>query len=196
MHTEDRYRILGAIELYGSISFYSDSQYDDHEGRSSVLGRALALEMKMPNDFIEVLDFCFLFHDIGKFVIDEKIRNKPKLSAAELNMVRGHVIHGPKIIERLNIDKTLKKILCNATKYHHEDWNGLGYPCKLQREEIPIEPQFIRVVDTYDAMTHDRPYRKAFTHGQTMIEMEKKIGLAYNPTIFNVFKRMIADGHE
>jgi putative two-component system response regulator len=107
-------------------------------------------------------------------------------------MVRGHAMHGAKIIERLNIDTSLKKIISGAIKHHHEDWDGRGYPCRLQREEIPIEARIIRVVDSYDAMTHDRPYRKAWTHSHTMIEMEKRIGLAYDPTILNVFKRMVA----
>jgi HD-GYP domain-containing protein (c-di-GMP phosphodiesterase class II) len=194
MNTEDRFRILGAIELYGSISFYGDSQYDDHEGRSSVLGAQLAGEMHLPKDFIEVLKYCFDMHDVGKAVIDEKTRNKPKLNASEINMVRGHAMYGAKIIERLNIDTFLKKIISGAIKHHHEDWDGRGYPCRLQREEIPIEARIIRVVDSYDAMTHDRPYRKAFTHGRTMIEMERRIGLAYDPTILNVFKRMVASG--
>jgi len=194
MNTEDRFRILGAIELYGSISFYGDSQYDDHEGRSSVLGKALAVQLNMPNGFIEVLEFCFDLHDIGKVIIDEKTRNKPKLNASEMNMVRGHAMYGAKMIGRLNIETSLKKIIADAIHYHHEDWDGRGYPCRLQREEIPIEARIIRVVDSYDAMTHDRPYRKAFTHGHTMVEMEKRIGLAYDPTIFNVFKRMVASG--
>jgi HD-GYP domain-containing protein (c-di-GMP phosphodiesterase class II) len=192
MNSEERYRITAIIEFNDSITFLRDPHGDGHQKRSSILAGKLALELRMPDRFIEVLQYGMDLHDVGKNMIHEAILNKPKLTAAELGMVRDHTKLGTRAIRPLRFDKAIEEVI----HFHHENWDGSGYPDGLQREEIPIMARIARIVDCFDAMTHKRPYHDVHTVEEAIADMDQENSISFDPTIFMVFKRIILDRHE
>jgi HD-GYP domain-containing protein (c-di-GMP phosphodiesterase class II) len=192
MNSEERCRITAIIEFNDSITFLRDPHGDGHQKRASILASKLALELRLPDSFIELLGYGMDLHDVGKNMIHEAILNKPKLTAAELGMVRDHTELGARAINPLRFDKSIEEVI----HFHHENWDGSGYPDGLQREGIPIMARIARIVDCFDAMTHKRPYHDLYTADDAIAEMDKENGISFDPTIFMVFKRMMLDGHE
>jgi HD-GYP domain-containing protein (c-di-GMP phosphodiesterase class II) len=193
MNIEERYRIKAIIEFNDSITFLRDPHGDGHPKRSSLLAVKLALELRLANGFIELVEYGMKLHDIGKNMIEEAILNKPKLTVAEMGMVRDHTKLGMLAIIPMHFDKSIE----DAIHFHHENWDGSGYPNGLKREEIPLIARIGAITDRFDAMTHQRAYHDIYSLEDAIAEMDKDIGIAFDPTIFMVFKRMMMlDGHE
>lgn len=110
-------------------------------------------------------------HDIGKIGIDEKILNKPgKLTPEEFELMKMHTMIGASMLERMEIykEERLVQIACEICRWHHERYDGSGYPDGLKGEEIPIAAQVVSIVDVYDALTSPRVYKKAYSHEKAM----------------------------
>ena len=110
-------------------------------------------------------------HDIGKIGIDEKILNKPgKLTPEEFELMKMHTMIGASMLKRLEIykEERLVQIACEICRWHHERYDGSGYPDGLKGEEIPIAAQVVSIVDVYDALTSPRVYKKAYSHEKAM----------------------------
>lgn len=110
-------------------------------------------------------------HDIGKIGIDEKILNKPgKLTPEEFELMKMHTMIGASMLGRLEIykEERLVQIACEICRWHHERYDGSGYPDGLKGEEIPIAAQVVSIVDVYDALTSPRVYKKAYSHEKAM----------------------------
>ena len=130
-------------------------------------------------------------HDVGKIAISDLILNKPgKLTEKEYEQVKKHVEEGERIIEKM-IDKTGEEtVLFHAKRfagYHHEKWDGTGYPRGLAGKEIPLEGRIVAIVDVYDALVSDRPYRKALSREEAESIIWKEKGKHFDPAIVNVF---------
>ena len=105
-------------------------------------------------------------HDIGKIGIDEKILNKPgKLTAEEFEIMKTHTLIGASMLESLDAyqDEVLVRIAIQICRWHHERYDGSGYPDGLKGDEIPISAQVVSIADVYDALVSERVYKKAFT---------------------------------
>jgi putative nucleotidyltransferase with HDIG domain len=190
MSQEDHVRMAAIVAFIDVVMVLRDPYEDGHGKRSSVLAMDLAMQLHQPADFIELLKYATLLHDVGKLMMAESILNKPKLSESERTMVNSHAELGIKVISALRFDKAIEE----AIHHHHENWNGTGYPDGLLREQISLAARIIRVVDSFDAMTSKRPYRLvAYSPERAIAEMDKESGILYDPTIINVFKRMMAD---
>jgi len=125
-----------------------------------------------------------VLHDIGKIGIEDHILKKPeRLSSEEFNMIKRHSNIGAKIIEHI---RQLKEIV-PGVKYHHEQVNGKGYPDGLRGEEIPILAKIVAVADTYDAMTTDRPYRKAMKKEAAIKELKRCSGTQFDKGVVKAF---------
>ena len=110
-------------------------------------------------------------HDIGKIGIDEKILNKPgRLTSEEFNEMKKHTLIGASMLKSLGVyqDEELVKVAYQICRWHHERYDGKGYPDGLKGEEIPISAQVVSVADVYDALTSERVYKKAFSHEKAM----------------------------
>ncbi|MCL2016860.1 MAG: response regulator [Defluviitaleaceae bacterium] len=130
-------------------------------------------------------------HDIGKVVVPESVLNKPgELTPEEFEQIKHHTIAGEKIIDQLINATGNVNFLHNAkivALSHHERWDGTGYPNQLVGHKIPVQGRIIALVDTYDAITSERPYRSAVTHERAVeIIMESK-GTQFDPTIAEIF---------
>lgn len=133
------------------------------------------------NDFeLKQLSTAAKFHDVGKAVIENNILNKPDtLTDEEYKEVRRHAEIGYQIIKSIN---NMGDIL-DVILHHHEAWDGSGYPKGLSKEEIPLLSRIIGVVDAYEAMIHDRPYRKTRTHEEAIKELLEFSGIQFDPEI-------------
>jgi len=130
-------------------------------------------------------------HDVGKITIRDDILMKPgKLTDDEFEEIKSHTISGVDIIKRIEENTTESEFLMYAAALagsHHEKWDGTGYPYGLKGAEIPLQGRIMALVDVYDALTNDRPYKEAFTHEDAVEIIRDSNGTHFDPLITNVF---------
>lgn len=128
-------------------------------------------------------------HDLGKVATSDLILRKPgRLSDDEFAVIQRHPVDGSEILRHLSPYRHIVEIV----RHHHERWDGRGYPDGLAGEEIPFGSRVIAVADTYDAMTTDRPYRRALTHEEAIAELRRGAGSQFDPAIVAAFERAVA----
>jgi putative two-component system response regulator len=136
-------------------------------------------------------------HDVGKITISDLILNKPgKLTDEEFKIIKTHASEGERIIDEI-MDKTDDDGFLMHAKmfaaYHHEKWNGTGYPRGLAGEDIPLEGRIMAIADVYDALISVRPYKKAFSHEQAVEILLADSGTHFDPELIKVFKNIADD---
>ena len=142
-------------------------------------------------------------HDLGKIAIPDSILNKPdKLTNEEFDVIKKHPSAGEHIIDQMTLRTGDADFLQNAklfTAYHHEKWDGSGYPYSLKETDIPLHGRIMAVIDVYDALVSDRPYKKAFTHEKAVSIIMEDAGKHFDPEIAKAFYKInqkIADVRE
>jgi len=130
-------------------------------------------------------------HDIGKISIPDSVLNKPdKLTDEEFAIIQTHPEVGMRMIEQMTARTGEATFLEHAklfAEYHHEKWNGRGYPTGLSGTDIPLHGRIMAVIDVYDALVSDRPYKKAFPHEKALSIIMEDAGTHFDPLIANVF---------
>ena len=147
----------------------------------------------------ENIPLASALHDIGKIAIDEKILNKPgRLTPEEFAEVKKHAMYGADMLHRLeNFDEEpLLQTAYQIARWHHERWDGRGYPDGLKGDEIPIAAQLVSLADVYDALTSERCYKKAYTHEQAMQMIQRGECGAFNPLLLECLVDIQADLQE
>ena len=168
-----------------------DAYTKGHSLRVATWSRAVAKEMGLSDKQQEMIYVGGLLHDIGKVGVSERILLKgDKLTAEEKEAIQKHPLIGAKILEPGNLPEDIIK----AVMYHHENYDGSGYPEGLTGEEIPILARIINVIDAYDAMTSDRPYRSSYTQNWAIEELDRNAGKQFDPTVIEAFKKLISRG--
>lgn len=151
-------------------------------------------EHQIDNNFMEHIDVAAALHDIGKICIPESILLKPeRLSPEEFESVKAHCEFGAESILNMAEDEEDNYFLILAAdiaRYHHERWDGSGYPYGKKGEEIPIGARIVAILDTYDALTHDRVYRKAYSREEAVGIIENEAGKAFDPEMVKIFIRI------
>jgi putative two-component system response regulator len=136
-------------------------------------------------------------HDVGKINVSDLILNKPaKLTDEEFTKIKAHCSDGERIIDGIINKADEDKFLLHAKRfagYHHEKWNGGGYPYRLSGEEIPLEGRIMAIADVYDALVSERPYKKPFTHEQAVEIIKKDSGTHFDPKIIEAFMNVADD---
>ena len=141
-------------------------------------------------DFENSLQISALLHDIGKIGIPENILNKTQtLLPEEIKIIEKHPLLGSEILEPINEFKTVSL----GVKYHHERFDGKGYPCGLKGDEIPLIAAIISVADAYDAMTSDRPYRKSLPKDTVLKEIENNKNKQFCPAVVDAFLEAVSN---
>lgn len=139
---------------------------------------------------LKALQAAALLHDTGKLAVPERILNKPgKLTTAEFETMKQHVNVGADILSAIEFPYPVVPIV----RAHHENWDGTGYPNGLRGEEIPIGARILSIVDCYDALTSDRPYRSAMTESEALDIIRARRGTMYQPLLVDVFERVCRD---
>jgi len=174
---------LRAVVVLGSAIEAKDKYTHGHTERVKNYSTAIARQMRtsgthFSENFFESLYIAALLHDIGKIGISDAVLNKQgRLSHEEMQQMQKHPVFGVEILKNLS---ELQDSL-DGIKYHHERYDGNGYPFKLKGEDIPMISAIISVADAYDAMTTDRPYRPALSRQEAISEIRKNTGTQFHP---------------
>ena len=161
-----------------------DSYTEGHSERVSKYALMVAERLGWALEEREKLRKAALLHDLGKIGIPDRILHKrEKLNEEEYDMIKKHEVIGVKILEPL---KDLSDIL-PWILYHHEKWDGTGYPHGLSGNAIPEASQIISLVDVYDALTTGRDYKVAFSTEDSIKEILSKKGTSFNPKLVDIF---------
>jgi hypothetical protein len=164
-----------------------DAYTHEHSDRARVKARRLALELKLPDQTARYVEYAALLHDIGKIGIDEAILLKPgKLTPEEYEEMKKHPIIGHQILAPVKYLGPVAQMVL----YHQEWYNGQGYPEALKGEEIPLGARIVAVIDAWDAMTSDRPYRKALGRDIAISELRKGAGTQFDPKVVEAFLKL------
>lgn len=170
-----------------------DQDTEEHVTRTRNMGISLGKRLGLSDAQLTSLELLCLLHDIGKIAVPLEILNKPgKLTDAEWAVLRSHAEKGCQIAMA---SRELKPI-AGYIKYHHERWDGKGYPSKLSGEDIPVLSRIISIVDAYDAMVNDRCYRKALSSEYAMKEIRDNAGTQFDPHMAEVFLKMLSESPE
>ena len=166
-----------------------DRSTHEHAQRVQQYAVALAREAGISDHpMLEAIDIAALLHDIGKLAIPDRVLHKPgPLTQNEYDQVKQHVIIGADILSAAALPDSLALLV----RHHHENWDSTGYPDGLRGEAIPVGARVLVIVDCYDALTSDRPYRRALSHGHAVAMIEERRGSMYDPDIVGVFLRII-----
>jgi len=180
---------LRAIAAVGAASEIRDRYIRGHQERTALWAAALAEEMGLSAERVRNIRVAGLLHDLGKVTVNEHILNKPgKLTEEEFAKVRQHASRGAAII--VSEAETLQQ-LAPIVRHHHERFGGKGYPDGLTGEEIPIEARILAVADVFDAMTHERAYRKALSREEAIAELERSAGTQFDPAVVEAFLALV-----
>jgi|GEM_PF-548356 len=176
------------IELIMRTLFEKSNREMLHSKRVSSLCVSIAEEMALNKDEINQLRTAGLMHDIGKIGIDENILNKDSsLQTLEWNEIVRHPEIGYRILSSVNEFSEIAEFILS----HHERWDGTGYPRGLKGEKICLQARIIAVADAFDAMTSDRPYRKALNIEEAVLEIEKNAAVQFDPNIAGLFIKRV-----
>ena len=154
----------------------------EHMKRTAIYADILAKLLKIDKKEVKQIKRGALLHDIGKKLIDKRILEKTeRLTLKEFEKIKKHTILGGIILEAEN------KIIQNIALYHHEKWNGSGYPKGLKGKNIPFEARVVSIVDCYDALRSKRVYKEEKTHEEVIGILKEESGKSFDPDILNIF---------
>jgi putative nucleotidyltransferase with HDIG domain len=179
---------LCTIAAVGAAAEIKDPHIRRHQERVSQWAAALAEQMALPSQQVQDIRIAGLLHDLGKVSISEHILNKPgKLTEAEYTKIKEHSALGAMIVDHVEGLHRLVKII----RHHHERFDGNGYPDGLAGEDIPLEARILSVVDVFDAMTHERSYRKALSREEAIAELQRSAGTQFDPAMVEAFLTLL-----
>jgi HD-GYP domain-containing protein (c-di-GMP phosphodiesterase class II) len=164
-----------------------------HSTRVTALAELVALRLGWGEERLKSLRIGGRLHDVGKLAIPDAVLSKEgRLEADELVQIQEHPKVGAKLILRIAaLRDAIPYVL-----YHHERWDGTGYPSGKAGEEIPVEARVLAVADAFDAMTSDRPYRPALSHDEALAEVERCAGTQFDPEIARIFLELFGEVEE
>ncbi len=167
-----------------------DKYTKKHSQNVALTAKKIAREMNLNNYLVEKTYLADLVHDIGKgFILPDLLNKKSKLTGEELSIIQKHPQWGYYNLKQID---DLSEI-ANFILYHHERWDGTGYPNKLSGNQILLVSQILSVVDAWDAMTTDRSYRSALSKDKVIAELINGSGSQFSPQIIEVFLPMVVN---
>jgi len=187
------------VSVLANIVESRDKGTGGHIERTSAYIKILINEMKKRGVYADVISNWDIekmissarMHDLGKISITDLIVNKPgRLTDDEYDIMKTHAVEGERIIDKIIAQTGEGDFLHNARLFagsHHERWDGKGYPNKLKGEDIPLQGRIMAIVDVYDALVSERPYKNAFTDEEAVNIIMENAGTHYDPKIAEVF---------
>lgn len=185
-----RVRYLSTIQALAKAIEKKDPYTRNHCDKVRIYSLKLAEKVSLPSANTHQLEIASILHDIGKIGISMGIlRKKTPLNQTEIETIKKHPEIGEEILDNLPDFEFIRSII-----RHHQEWfNGGGYPDGLKGEEIPLEARILSIADAYDAMTSDRPYRKAMSQNDALSELRKHSGIQWDPELVDIFIDLIQE---
>lgn len=183
-----RFFLPDQVLQYLNVMAEKDMYTYVHSEHVAKLSANLALQIGLPMEKVAQVYIAGWIHDIGKSLIPNKIlRKSVTLEDDEYTMIKEHIDIGINIVRRINISESIE----NGMKYHHENFDGTGYPFTKTGVEIPIEGRILRIVDAYSAMTIKRVYRETLSKEEALQEIIRHKGIQFDPTLVDAFEKML-----
>ena len=181
------------LETLQRLSFageYRDTETGEHTIRVGMYAEHLAMGMGLDSHMAEVLRHAAPMHDIGKIGIPDRILLKPgKLDGDEWRVMMTHTTIGARILA--DSDCEMLRVASTIAMTHHEKWDGSGYPFQHKGEEIPVVGRIVAIADVFDALTMERPYKRAWTIEQTVELIQESSGTHFDPGVVDVFMQSL-----
>lgn len=179
---------LSLLEALARTMTARDESMHGHADRVRRYAVALAGEVCLGDHrLIEAIDAAARVHDLGKLGIPDRLLQKPgPLTRDEYEQVKQHALIGADILAAVGFPD-----LAVIVRHHHENVDGTGYPDGLRGDDIPMGARVLAIVDCYDALTSDRPYRSALSHASAMAMIQERRGTMYDPEVTDAFLRII-----
>ncbi len=189
----------GLIYVLADMVESRDKNTGDHVKKTAAYVRMLLRKMKesgkyddlLTDEYIEDVGNSAPLHDVGKIVVSDTILNKPaKLTDEEFEIMKTHTTAGEKILEsamKLARDSSYLQEAKNLATYHHEKWDGSGYPYGIKGEEIPLSARIMAIADVFDALVSKRSYKEPFTIDQAMNIIQEGAGKHFDPELVKIF---------
>ena len=175
---------LATAEALATAIDAKDQTTHCHVRRVQIYAAGMGEVFRLSPDEIEALKAGALLHDVGKLAVPPHILNKPgPLTPAEFEKMKIHTVVGAQILARVNFPYPVIPIV----RHHHEQWDGRGYPDKLRGEQIPITARIIAVVDCFDSLREDRPFRRSMTLGEATAFLLRGSGIHFDPVVVEEF---------
>ncbi len=167
-----------------------DDVTGDHVRRIACLVKSLCLEMALDHETAERTAYSSMMHDVGKIHIPDAVLKKPgPLSPTEWRVMKSHTVAGARILAARRFEMARQ-----IARHHHERWDGSGYPDGLRAGDIPFEARIVTVADVFDALTHDRPYKPAWSVDRALETMRGQMEEAFDPDILRLFMDLVTSG--
>ena len=174
---------LATVEALATAIDARDQVGKGHVRRTQIYAVALGELMGLSDSDIDALRTGALLHDIGKLAVPDHILNKPsKLTPAELEKTKIHPVVGSEILEKVGFDYPVVP----TVRYHHESWDGTGYPDRLKGSDIPLTARILSVADAFDTLRGARPYRPAMTRDDAKRIVQSEAGGRFDPSIVSL----------
>jgi putative two-component system response regulator len=166
-----------------------DPETGEHTRRVGLAAALLSRGLGLPEREVELLQRAAPLHDIGKIALPDSLLLKPgKLSLEEWEEMKTHCRIGAQVLARGHAD--LIQVAQRIALFHHEHWDGSGYPLGLKGEEIPLEARILAVADVFDALVHERPYKRAWPIDEAVHEIKKQSGHHFDPRVVAAFMEL------
>jgi putative nucleotidyltransferase with HDIG domain len=181
----------GIVSVLATVIDAKDPYTHGHSYRVSQYGVRVARAMNLPERTVELIQCSALLHDVGKIVVAQEILQKPDhLTEDERQLMRSHAQKGSEMIQNVRFLSEVRKIV----RTHHERPDGQGYPHGLSGDAIPLEARIIAVLDAFDAMTSDRPYRPALPPEDAISRLVRGAGHQFDERVVMTVKRLFDSG--
>ncbi len=179
---------LETVEVLANTVEGRDPYTHGHIGRVAMYAEWLAEALGWPKEQLRILAFGARLHDIGKIIIPDHILKKPgDLTTDEWELMKQHPTAGARILSNI---KHLNNAV-NYVLYHHERWDGSGYPSGLKGRDIPMEGRLLAIADVYDALTTDRPYHPARPRSEVIHYLKSRAGVQFDPDLVPIFEKVL-----
>ena len=197
--TKDQKGLIYALaNLLGSSNNTKGMHLANIRTNIRILTMGLQLSPKFAREisdsFIETIDLAASLHDIGKMTINDSILFKPdKLTSEEMEIIKTHAEVGANTLNEIysyNEQNEYLMMAIDISYYHHEKWNGKGYPKGLTGKEIPLAARIMAVIDVYDALSSERCYKQIFSHEESLRIINEESGISFDPDIIDIFNRI------
>jgi hypothetical protein len=191
LYTDMRQEHIDTVRALTSAIDASDPFTKGHSERVTEYATAIAREMGLSEQRVLTIEYASLIHDMGKIALQHGILLKPgKLTEEEWQKMREHPQTGANIVSDLHFLRGAREVVL----YHHERYDGGGYPVGLTGENIPLEARIVKVADAFDAMMSSRPYRAALGLEKALGELERGRGTEFDPDVVDAFARIVREG--